>query len=448
MNPSISALFSKPLDPKFTLDEHLRPDLPSLTYDVSFAAAGKLLLPMDGRTGWASCIIPSVTHPGMYLVAFYEVIKIVNPPPSYLARLVRITQDGTLDPAFANGEGAINVSFAKQGISIVQGIHEDSEGNISLWGTNTALAGSSFISSQFISKKLPSGQPDTRFGESGSININALGLKFDVQLVGGNALSLLPDGSAFIGLSRRNTDVGLIAKLSSTGYLDTTFQNQGTLIVTNDGKSTYLHGVVSDGHDGLLAYGATAQDEKMSGVLMKYDRAGNKVQAFGKRGATHFTESLHSPIVTGIHLLNDKRMLATGSADTLRDGGLVVESLISVVSNDGKFDKGFNSGKPGFHRFSNNSDFDIWFTGTRQLQSDGKILAMGSGGPEGSTGPVIGRFNPDGSPDGTLAEGSPFGTLPDSSFFTSPGSALNTRPDQILAVGSASSQPAVLAIKI
>lgn len=426
-----------------------RPDLPSLAYDTQFGTAGKLRLPLEDRTGWASCILSSTTHPSMYLVGFYEVLKPVNPPSSYLSRIARLDQTGTLDASFGGGQGFIDASFAPDGITIIKGMHETKEGGIFIWGTATVLAAGAFSSNFFLSKKLQDGQPDMGFGLNGLLDLSSLFPNFGIQWVPGRSCVFASDGSIFAAVARADTPVSLITKVTSAGILDTQFQNKGMLTVTNDGKATYLHGLTIEAEDGVIGYGATTSDTAISGVIMKYDSAGYKNKEFGKGGSVELSDDRYSSFAENVHIMQDNRLIVTGHADTLRDSLVVTESLITLLTPDGRLDKPFNAGKPAVHRFSENSDFDFWDMATPQLEKAGKIIAVGSGGPEGSTGPVVGRFNSDGTLDHSLVAGSPFGTLQDASFFSSQGyEFINTQADQILVVGNTNNRPVVLALKV
>lgn len=423
------------------------PDLPLMAYDENFAENGRLMLPFDNRSGWASCIIPSQTHPSAYIVGLYETLKVISPPPSYLARLIKINQSGEVDPEFANGEGFMNVNFAAHGISIIRGIHETSDGFF-IWGDNTSLSGGSFVTRPYLCKKRANGSPDPNFGENGTLDINKLGLDYTVQLVSGQSCTLLADGGVFIGAIRVDTDISLIIKLDATGKLDRNFQNNGTLVIKNDSKSTYLHGLTGTDQEGLLVFGATFSDSTFAGVVMKYDRAGNKSSLFGKGGSSELTVKGYNPIIAGVQTLADKRLLLTGFADTERNG-VVVESLIGVLDADGKPDKSFNGGQIAFHQFDADSDLDRWHMATPQLASQGKILAVGAGGTSGSNGPVVGRFNNDGSADKTFLDGYAFGTLNDASFSPNQNAAfVHPTSGQILVAGSVNNRPAILALEV
>lgn len=247
---------------------------------------------------------------------------------------------------------------------------------------------------------------------------------------------------------RVDTNISLFLKLDATGKLDSNFQNHGTLVIKNDGKSTYLHGLTGTDQEGLLVFGSTFSDDTFAGVVMKYDRAGNKSSLFGKGGSSELTVKGYNPIIAGVQTLADKRLLLTGFADTERNG-VVVESLIGVLDSDGKPDKSFNGGRIAFHQFDADSDLDRWNMATPQLASQGKILTVGSGGMQASTGPVVGRFNSDGSADKTFLDGYAFGTLNDASFSPNQNAAfVHPASGQILVAGSVNSRPALLALKV
>lgn len=425
-----------------------RPALPSMNYDENFATDGKLVLPLENRTGWASCIIPSLVHPSTYIVGFYETLKIISPQPAYLARLVRLSANGEVDPAFANGKGFIDANFAQEGISVISGIHE-TVGGFFVWGNTVSLSDNSLVTRYFIAKLKADGQPDVGFGEHGLLDINTLGLEYPVQLMPDQACIFLADGSIHVGVAASDASVALLVKLNSVGKLDTEFQNGGALLIANDSKAIYPQGLALNDQDGLFVYGMTVSETEIAGVVIKYDSAGDKCSQFGNAGVSEVWVEGYYSNIAGLSVLDDTRLLLVGKADTLREGALVMESLVTLLNGDGQPDRRFNAGEPVFHPFDPISDFDKWDVGLPQLPLSGNMLVVGSGGSQGSTGPVVGRFNEDGSPDTSFANGYAFATLDDASF--SPNGRFictHPAPGQILVAGSVSGRPAILALKV
>ncbi|MFS0827202.1 hypothetical protein [Pseudomonas phoenicis] len=425
-----------------------RPALPSMDYDENFATDGKLMLPFENRTGWASCIIPSFVHPATFIVGFYETLKIISPQPAYLARLVRLRPNGEVDPGFANGKGFIDANFAQEGISVISGIHETADG-FYVWGNTVSLSDNSLVTRYFLSKLKADGQPDLDFGERGSLDINTLGLEYPVQLMPDQACIFSADGGIYVGVAASDASVALLLKLDSAGKLDPRFQNGGVAPITNDGKGVYPQGLAGTGQDGLFVFGMTVSDTEIAGVVIKYDRAGDKCSQFGNAGVSEVWVEGYYSNIAGLSVLDDTRLLLVGNADTLREGALVTESLATLLNGDGQPDRQFNAGEPVFSRFDPISDFDKWDVGLPQLPRLANMLIVGSGGSQGSTGPVVGRYNEDGSPDTSFANGYAFATVDDASF--SPNGRLictHPAPGQIFVAGSVSGRPAILALKV
>lgn len=444
---------SKRLEKKRTarqalLSNAVQPALPLMSYDESFATGGKLVLPFENRTGWASCIVPSLVHPSTFIVGLYETLKVISPQPTYLARLVKLRSNGEVDPDFANGKGFIEANFAQEGISVIKGIHETADGFF-VWGNTVELSDNSFVRGDFISKLKADGQPDLGFGERGLLDINMLGLEYPVQLMPDQACIFSADGGLYVGVAATDASAALILKLDSAGTLDTWFQKGGVLTITNDGKGVYPQGVASTDQDELFVYGMTVSETEIAGVVIKYDSTGNKCSQFGSAGVSEVRVEGYYPDIAGLSVLDDARLLLVGSADTLREGALVTESLVTLLNGDGQPDRRFNAGDPVFHPFDPISDFDKWDMGLPQLPSLTNMLVVGSGGSQGSTGPVVGRFHEDGSADTSFANGYAFATLDDASFSANGRfTCTHPAPGQMLIAGSVGGRPAILALKV
>lgn len=425
-----------------------RPLLPRLAYDESFAANGKLILPLENRTGWASCIVPSASQPSTFIVGFYEILKIISPQPDYLARLIRMGEDGEVDPKFGNDKGYMDVNFTHEGISVIQGIHETAEG-FYVWGSSVTLSDNVLTNRYYISRFDADGQRDLGFGNQGLLDINSLGLRDAIQLMPQQACSFPHEGGIWVGVVAPGTNAALVLKLDEAGRLDVKFQNKGALLLTNGEQAVHAMGLAGNSKDGFFVCGATATETELAGVVMKYDRAGNKSPTFGHAGVSELWIEGYQPVINASKVLDDGRLLLVGSALTLRGGIPVYESLITMFNADGTPDTSFNAGKAALHQVDPQSDNDSWNLGLPQLPLLENMLVIGAGGTDPNRGPVVGRFKKDGSADTSFADGYAFATLDDASFFSS-GQCMSVHPSlaRIVVAGAVGNRPAVLALKI
>jgi hypothetical protein len=275
-------------------------------------------------------------------------------------------------------------------------------------------------------------------------------LNLEMEFLSNRSCIILPDASVLLGVRGANTNDAMVVKLKPNGALDRDFQDEGVLIIKNDGKLTLARGLTQTDHESFYVFGAALMDEDQAGLVMKYDNAGRKVEAFGQSGSSELTADGHFPFVSDVQASGDDRLLITGNAEAIIDRPFPgIESMIAILSIDGKPDKNFNEGRPVFSQFTTDTDADTWRSAALQRDGQGKVLTIGSGGADRDTGPVVGRFMRDGAPDVTFVGNSAFGTLPGAQFFSARGPTfIHPTPGLILVVGSEGSRPAVFALKV
>lgn len=422
-----------------------------LEYDQTFGAAGKLRL--GNNNGWASCILSSTAKPDYFLATYYETLNTTVPERRYAARVARFDTAGNLDTSFGDsGTGSIEAHFtgALGRISILDGLHETEAGEIFNWGTIAWIDNSAIYKTFAITKRLSSGTLDSSFGLEGKVDIHTL-VDFDAQLVGGNAC-IVSSTAIFIGIGEFNKSPPNyhILRLTPEGALDPTFQNGGILTPRHPDYPNKLISIVglSQSQDGgILVCGTTHRSDGagMSGLIMKFDNGGNIDKSFGTNG---FSETrILGQFPEFYSVCNAPPLMLVAGTSTTKQGP---ESLVGLYSAIGSPDESFNGGEPAVHAFIDPPYLDKWHQANVAAQTPGKVIAVGSWDLPTSSGPVVGRFNMDGSVDEAFMPGlTKFGTLTDANFFSNASTGfVQLSPDRILVAGVTGGKPAILAIKV
>lgn len=273
-----------------------------------------------------------------------------------------------------NADGSLDAGFDPGATTAVTDIVIQSNGQILVGGTFTALGGQTGITARSkIGRLDPDGTVDAGFdpGASGGIGVGAVAIQGDHQILVGGTFTKLGDDGTGPATATRNK----IGRLHPDGSLDTTFDPgsdataMNAVVVQPDGKillgGTFT--MVGGGGTGSTALANMARlnpDGTLDG-LTTTPQAGVRALAVQKDGKI---------LIGGLFTLVDA---------TLRH-------RIARVDSSGALD-GFN---PGANNFVN----------ALAVQPDGKILVGGAftglgGGTGTTTRNYIGRLNADGSLD-------------------------------------------------
>jgi len=265
-------------------------------------------------------------------------------------QIARINTDGTCDTTFV-GSGSYE-GFN----SLVGTIALQADGKVLAGGTFTSYdKGGSTTTVGKIARLNTDGAIDSSFN-SGGTGFNGEVLVIVVQsdgkiLVGGNFTSY-NDGTAHA--------VGYIARLTSTGTLDTTFNSTGTgfdgrvlkLVLQADGKILAVgrHSSYNDGTDHAV------------GFIARLTSTGTLDTTFNSTGIGFDNWAFSIAVQT------DGKILVVGMFTAYNDGTDHTVGFIARLTSTGTLDTTFNSGGTGF----NNS-----YIYSIAVQSDGKILVGG-----------------------------------------------------------------------
>ena len=301
--------------------------------------------------------------------------------------------DGDLDPTF--GIGGKAVTDFTNSTDWLSRIAVQSDGKI-------VAAGVSFPGNKYaLARYNPDGTLDATFGTGGKVTTVLSG---NVQ-GGADGLLLLPGGKIMISgsvdlPSSSNSSFALL-RYNSDGSLDTTFGNGG-LVTTNvgpDDDQAYRLALQSDGkivaagRKGIFFY--PADQRKGNVALARYNPDGSLDATFGNGGVvtSDFGQGLESYALALI-IQPDGRIVIAGESS--------YEFLVARYNSNGALDSSFGGDGFALANFSSN-----WDAATDALlQSDGKIVLVGwseVNSPYDSF--ALARFNSDGSFDQSLGNG-------------------------------------------
>jgi uncharacterized delta-60 repeat protein len=153
------------------------------------------------------------------------------------AAIARYTDTGALDTTFGNAGIAFSTvsqgSFAMRAVAFAVAIQSDGKiviaGTLGEEGDPNDIWGLSTPTKLFVARLLPGGAPDTSFGAAG-----VLAADLGATTVYGQAIALLPDGHIFVAgeLLDGTTKRGFMARVTSSGALDSSFGTNGVALVS------------------------------------------------------------------------------------------------------------------------------------------------------------------------------------------------------------------------
>lgn len=317
--------------------------------------------------------------------------------------VTRLNTNGTRDTTFgSNGNVVISFDLGGNLADRVAGIALQSDGKIVVVGSAQASSSTSRFA---IARLNSNGTLDTTFSSDGkqtvSFGSNVIASGVAIQSNG----KIVVAGTTTIG-SGGDTDMA-VARLNTNGSLDTTFSGDGLTTVSFDlgGDNTDRGNAVALQSDGKIVLVGSAQrnssgDHDMaiarlttSGILdSTFDNDGKRTIAFDL-GGSNFDRANAVAIASG-------KIVVAGTA-TLNSSGDTDFAVARLTSN-GSLDTTFSSdGKQtvAFDRGGNNRDV----ANAVKVQSDGKIILAGSA-RTGTTNDdyAVARLSSSGSPDNTF----------------------------------------------
>lgn len=283
---------------------------------------------------------------------------------------MRLNADGTMDNTF--GTGGFSEHEISTGDDFAYAVAPLDNGQMLLAGT--ALDGS-FNSEPVIVRLNADGSIDNTFGTNGVAALPvthqdnkfwSVGLQSDGSIVASGHID-----QGLTGGGQFNFDV-LVARFTSSGVLDATFGNAGTVekpisVELNESAQS----MVIDQDDAVLLGGyTTLPDFSFDAFVMKLEADGADATTFGTNGLTTFNNAVQD-VFYGIALQPDGKILTCGTS-----GGFFFDprdQLVARFTSAGTLDNTFSGDGFALDNVAGNFDEANAIT----LQADGKIVTAG-----------------------------------------------------------------------
>jgi uncharacterized delta-60 repeat protein len=249
--------------------------------------------------------------------------------------IVRLAPDGTLDPTFNTGSGALHAGFG----SLINAIAIQTDGKIVLGGSFTFFNG-------VVASNLVRLHPDGTIDESFNIGSGPSGAVSSIAIQPDGKLLLGGDFIAFDGTSHR-----CVTRLEANGQLDTTF-NPGT------GASDSVHEVIVQPDGGIVVVGE---------FTLFNSQARGRIARLLPNGALDdgFTPGIGAQLDIRTAVLQpDGKVVIAGDLQAYQG---TLRRYIARVDTNGFLDTSFDPGQGANSPIS-----------ALALQPDGWILAVGS----------------------------------------------------------------------
>lgn len=309
--------------------------------------------------------------------------------------ITRFLSDGTLDPSFGSG-GIVRLPHftATNDIEEIRAMAVQSDGKIVVAGWAGKTPSDTFTSA--VVRLDSSGNPDTSFGSGGVTLINYLGHVI-------SAMTLQGDGKIVVVASGGPYAAGWVGRLNTNGSLDTSFNGDGFYLLSFSSPpstlKTTLTAVAVQSSGKILVGG----DNQNDFAIARLTTSGDLDTSFGKKG--YAIEGIAAGIdgIYGLAVASDDSIVAAGRGYAAT-GADFSNMAFARFSANGALDTSFgSSGKVllDMHGFYDQA------TAVR-IQTDGKIVFAGRAST--STGDsnyfsIVGRLTANGALDSTFGSG-------------------------------------------
>ena len=301
----------------------------AVTFDTSFGSGGSLS--MGDSSNDVGPATGTVTRSGQILVAATASLK--ASPYTGSVRLVRYNVDGSLDTSFGtNGIGGFNVSSTQNVMPSI--VTELSDGSIVVAGINNVFGVSTSVAA-VVMKFSSNGILDTSFGTNGILTLDSASSPGFVSpgkmiSVGDSVLVM------YVG-SSGSTSTTKIAKISSTGSLDSSFGTSGTLTLSGSGAD------LADGPSGAFFVAGTSSAATPDATVSKYTSTGLLDASFGTSGVATVDSSTLSETGVSASVVNGKIMVGVNVRTSASGQAASYSAKLVRLNADGSVDSGYGT---------------------------------------------------------------------------------------------------------
>ncbi|WP_153110542.1 DUF4347 domain-containing protein [Propionivibrio limicola] len=313
--------------------------------------------------------------------------------------LMRFNADGSVDTSFGTNGTVITDMGSDSDFGISVAI--DSQGRIVVGGQHKVADG---VYDMAVARYTSSGALDTTFSGDGKAYISIP----DATSSNYHGLTLQSDDKILIAGDKGQSSGGslfAVARLNTDGTLDTTFDTDG-IVTTDIGSGNDQAITISVNTSGSIAVGGLAYNDTPGGgwdvAVAKYTSTGELDTSFDTDGKliTVVPGWDSSRVEAGIKLFDDGKVLVTGLAENLETWDN--DFLVARYNANGTLDTSFDGDGIATTNFGFSSDISSAFA----IQGDGKIVVGGlSGNADWATWKTaITRLNADGTQDSTFGK--------------------------------------------
>jgi uncharacterized delta-60 repeat protein len=355
--------------------------------DNSFGSGGVALIEFGNSS---DMIFEMAAQPDGKIVAAgysYDGIQFQN------VSVARFNVDGSLDTAFGSGGSVSTV------VQDIGGFPTDSfarEVLVQPDGKILVCVGT-YLASRYVTIRYNSdGSLDSSYGTGG---VSSITLSPEGDLA--SDMILLPDGKiVIVGQSGFNDPGYWMIRLASNGTLDTTFGDNGKVLMTLNGRANRINAISLQVDGKIVVAGSSHDGSQTTFVTARYDENGTPDVSFGDNGAVYAAFD-NSSDVGSLAIQSDGKILALGNYSGVGHGGTALIRYNSNGSPDNTFDG------DGTLVIPDSSDRNLGLSNIA-LQPDGRIVMPGtvlSGIDFTLRDSVMVRLNANGSFDNTFGNG-------------------------------------------
>jgi uncharacterized delta-60 repeat protein len=303
--------------------------------------------------------------------------------------LARYNTDGSLDATFGSG-GRAFTQFSQP--AVAAGIVLQPDGRIIVAGSSAGAVSSGFALARY---KMDGGL-DPTFGSGGLVTTT-----FGVNGASGAAVALQADGKIVeVGVAFVGTQDFAVARYNPDGSPDSSFGGGSGQVTTDFSGNNDAASAVLIQPDGRIVVVGSTSDISLSNqdfALVRYLPDGTTDGSFGPNGRVT-TDLSPQDGATGVALQLDGKIVVVGTANP---SGAPAFAVLRYNVN-GILDASFGTGGSVTTAFAG---FQAAASGV-VLQSDGKMVVVGSTGVSGVSGSfALARYNPNGSLDASFGSG-------------------------------------------
>ncbi len=297
--------------------------------------------------------------------------------------LQRMNNDGTIDSSFN-----VTTSF-NSGADVARAVAVQSDGKIVAAGYTYNGTNKDFAIARYNSN----GTLDTTFNGVGKLQVQFGSSDDEIA-----AVAIQSDGKIIVaGYTNNGSNKDFaIARFTSTGSLDTTFNSTGKVSLGFGSSDDEIEAIALQSDGKILVTGYSNNGTNKDFAVARYSTNGALDTTFNTTGKFSLSIGSGDDIANSLAIQTDGKILVAGSTASGSDSDLA----IARMSSSGTLDSTFGTaGKRSFGFQTSSAE------GVRQmaLQSDGKILLVSNSNTVSNVDSQDGvRLNTDGSFDATF----------------------------------------------